>query len=258
MGFITNVFVLITDSLPIALFVSYFLITLPTWVFVLVVASMAIKLLNFVFVTNEIQKFLSSQQKQTEQLEESKELEEKANNHAKFYLYGNKYYKNRPTTLIGDFFRHIGDIYFSGFFGKQFMSQGEIKRKYRLMFVRRNILTIIFNLCLWSLIVSCFLITVPKWLFVLAIAVATSKFIGTFCRAHLARQTLRREIFFLKCQNGDEDGWYAANFQAIEEIRYDGVPECPECDVINENSMLCMGGMIPKCEIIDEKNLDMD
>ena len=91
--FIINVFVLITESLPIALFVSYFLITLPTWVFVLVVALMAIKLLNFVFPTNAAQGYLANRQKQTEQLEESKVLEEKANNHAKFYLYGNKYYK---------------------------------------------------------------------------------------------------------------------------------------------------------------------
>ena len=116
-SFIVNVSFLITDSLPIALFVSYFLITLPTWFFVLVVASMAIKLLSFVFSTNVAQGYLANRQKQTEQLEESKVLEEKANNHAKFYLYGNKYYKEKPTTLIGDFFRYIGTGCFAFLFG---------------------------------------------------------------------------------------------------------------------------------------------
>ena len=239
-SFIANVFFLIINSLPIALFVSYFLITLPTWLFVLVVASMAVDLLNFVFHIN--QEYLTNRQKQTEQLEESKVLEEKSNNHAKFYLYGSKYYKNRPTTLIGDFFRTIGDICFSGFFGKRFMLQRKIKREYRLMLVIENILTIIFNLCLWSLIVSCFLITLPKWLFVLAIAAMASMFVIDFCAAHLARQALRQEIFFCKCDRDGKntpDNWHASPVQVKKEFQCDDVPDVDDFSDTNDIMGYC-------------------
>ena len=174
MDFITNVFNLIIDSLPIALFVSYFLITLPTWLFVLAIVKMAVGLLNSVFLTNDAQGYLANRQKQTEQLEESKVLEEKANNRAEFYMYGNKYYKNRPTTLIGDFFRFIGTAYLAFLTGKNFMSGNKTKR---FDFAKINITNIIYCFCYWALIVSCFLITVPKWLFVLAIVAAASRFV---------------------------------------------------------------------------------
>ena len=96
------------------------------------------------------------------------------------------------------------------------------------MLVIENILTIIFNLCLWSLIVSCFLITLPKWLFVLAIAAMASMFVIDFCAAHLARQALRQEIFFCKCDCDDkntQDNWHASPVQVEKEFQCDDVPD---------------------------------
>lgn len=226
-GFIKNVFFLITDSLPIALFVSYFLITLPTWVFVLVVASMAIKLLKFVFWTNHVHKHLTDCQKQTGTIEKVKEPEEKAKNHAKFYMYGDKYYKNRPTTLIGDFFRLIGDVHFTFLTGKNFMSGTKIERSKA---AKNNIICIIFTLCFWPVVVLCFLMTVPKWLFVLAIVAAASRFVNIFRCAYLARQNLRQDIFFCKCKMKGENEWHASLEQVAEENQYDGIPECEPID----------------------------
>lgn len=122
LAFIVNVFVLTIKSLPIALFVSYFLITLPTWVFVLAIVIMALRLFFIVYTTNETYNATYNETYKGKQpKEEPKDDKEQANNHAKYYEYGGVFYKNKPTTLIVDFFRFIGTQYFAFLLGKDFM-----------------------------------------------------------------------------------------------------------------------------------------
>ena len=209
LSFLNNVFRLIMQSLPVALFVSYFLITLPTWLFVLAIVEMASELFKLVYTTNQARTYLDNPQKQ-------KKTEEQAKNHAKFYIYGQKYYKNRPTTLIGDFFRHIGISYFAFLFGKDFMSGKKIERSQS---AKGNIINIISMLCFWALVILCFLITIPKWLFVFAIVAAVAKLAHTFCVCYSMRQCLTQDLFFCKCQG--ENQVHASSKQVEENNRAD-------------------------------------
>ncbi len=115
-------------------------------------------------------------------------------------MYSQKYYKNRPTTVISDFFRLIGNMYFGGFVGKNFLtgenSNGKIKRQTAYY----NISSIIFNILFWIMVISCFLITVPKWLFVLAIVAAGLKFVDRFYCAYITRQKNKKDIYFCRCK----------------------------------------------------------
>ena len=223
LSFIFGISALIICSLPIALFVSYFLITLSTWIFVLAVLAMVGKLGPIVQLANFHRK--GNPPKQPE--EELKSNEELAKNHAKFYEYGGKYYKEKPTTLIGDVFRWIGTAYFTFLTGKNFMSGIKVER---LAYAKMNTMNIICIFTHWTLVVSCFLMTVPTWLFVLAIVAAASEFVNIFCSAYLTRQDFRKEIFFCKCEMKGENGWHASLEQIAEENRYDGIPECDSID----------------------------
>ncbi len=229
LGFVSNIFFLTIESLPVVLFVSYFLITLPTWLFVLVIVAMAANLCLIVlgailYRDDYIKRSKKKQQK----------VEKQAKNHAKFYEYGDKFYKNKPTTLIGDFFRIIGNIYFGGFVGKNFLSGENIYRETKWKSIYCNILHIIVGISFWITVVSCFLITVPKWLFVLAIVAVASKLVVTFCNVYFNRQKLRTDIYFFKYQNENE---WATSFQQVDkENRYNKIPS--DCEVIEKTDIL--------------------
>ncbi len=165
----------------------------------------------------------------------------KAQNHAKFYVYDSKYYKNRPTILIGDFFRFIGNIYFSGFVGKNFLSGEDIRgNNERRQFIYVNILCAIANISFWILIIACFLITVPKQLFVLAIVSAASRFVVISYNAYFHRQLLRKDIYFCECQKKvkGEAGWHASFEQVTKRSK-----NIPDCKFISpENFEFCNAG----------------
>lgn len=78
--------------------------------------------------------------------EELENNAEKAKNQVKCYEYANVFYKNRQTTLIGDFFRHIGDRYFSFLTGKSFMSGSKLPHE-RSINAKSDIIRITFALC---------------------------------------------------------------------------------------------------------------
>ena len=236
--FIINVFVLITKSLPIALFVSYFLITLPAWLFALAIVMMACSLFSIVITTNQRYKGSPSSTLQEQLKEELENNKEQANNHAKFYAYNNKYYKNRPTTLIGDFFRYIGNIWFSSFAKKNFLLGEYINSETAKACLSWNIAKIIPDIPFLITVVLCFFVTIPTWLFVLAIVAAASKFISLFSASYITRQNLRKEVFFCKCQGGDT--WHASLRQVSEKSRYNGVPKC---EFIDENNFKSCSGL---------------
>ena len=212
--FIINVFLLITESLPIALFVSYFLITLPTWVFVLAIVRMALDLFYLVLETNQAKESLAQRQEPIKYSEDKQHSEEEvAKNHAKCYKYGadNTFYVYRWTTLIGDFFRYIVFRHFSGFVGKDVFTGKELDSTNRLRYIFGNILCVIYTSVFWIPIISCFFITAPTWLFILAIMAAASNFISLFHHSYLMRQRTMKDIFFCKCQGSDK--WHALRSQ---------------------------------------------
>ncbi len=227
---ISNIFVLIIKLLPIVLFVSYFLITLPTWLFVLAIVKMVVDLYNLVIATNMAQKVPDSRQTQTKSSEKKQQkAEEKAKNHVKCYKYAGVFYKNRPTTLIGDFFRYIGTKYLAFLFGKDFMYGEKIKR---LDMAKYNINVIIYMLCFWALVIPCFFITVPTWLFVLAIVAAVVKLANNFCVSYCKRQTAMKDLFFCKCRG--ESIVHASLKQVGEENRAD----VPDFESISSQNVL--------------------
>ncbi len=228
---VMDIFFLIMQSLPVALFVSYFLITLPTWILVLVIVRMALDLFILVRITNRAKKCLAKRQEPIKYSEEKQQKEEGATNHVKVYEYGNGYYKNKPTTLIGDFFRYIGTRYFAFLFGKDFMYGKKIERSQS---AKNNIINIISMLCFLALVIPCFFITLPKWLFVLAIVTAVAKLASIFCNSYATRQNTMKDLFFCKCQG--ENQVHVLSKQVRKNDRAD-VADVPDLKFIDKNAV---------------------
>lgn len=213
LSFVSNIFFLTIKSLPIALFVSYFLITLPTWIFVLAIVRMASELLKLVYRTNQAKKSLAKRQKPIKYSEKKQQKEEGAQNHVKVYEYGadNTFYVYRWTTLIGDFFRYIVSIHFTSFVGKNVFTGEELDSTDRRGFIFGNILSVIDTSVFWIPVISCFFITAPTWLFILAIMAAASKLLSLFYHSYRERQRTMEDLFFCKCQGSDK--WHASRSQ---------------------------------------------
>ena len=96
-----------------------------------------------------------------------------------------------------------------------------------------NIINIIFMLCFWALVILCFLITIPKWLFVFAIVAAVAKLANTFCVCYSMRQCLTQDLFFCKCQG--ENQVHASSKQVEEKNRADAPDvECIDKDEVGK------------------------
>ena len=144
-----------------------------------------------------------------------------AKNHAKCYQYGayDTFYVYRWTTLIGDFFRYIVFIHFTGFVGKNVFTGEELDSTNRLGSIFGNILSVIDISVFWIPVISCFFITAPTWLFIVAIMAAASRLLSLFYHSYRKRQRTMEDLFFCKCQGSDK--WHASRSQVKKQNQLD-------------------------------------
>ena len=85
------------------------------------------------------------------------------------------------------------------------------KKIERSQSAKSNVINIIYLLRFWAAVIPCFFITVPTWLFILAIMAAASRLLSLFCCSYWMRQKTMKDIFFCKCQGSDK--WHALRSQ---------------------------------------------